>query len=376
MNIEQAVAITNMKKQQNVLLLQGQTTKTAKEIAVLVFDLSAAAGEPYKNATPKVWAERWLASKKFVLVDIDPRQVAVPFVNSISRSKVLATMQASASSLPPIVVDINLQGIGKTATGYVPSLIVVDGKHRHRAQMLCGRDRITAWVGEKALAQLQARAAVRKNFVIDKAQSSSRPLSNIEVQAALNAPSGGHIMAPTRQDTGDGGSRPSGGAHTPTRTGPQSPTTSMRSAGGQSSGAGPGSGVSGLNPARTGIYSDADPSDRNQSDPSDRGQMLDPSDKDQFSHGAPKQGDPRQQSPGSGVGPRTRPSTGASNSEMSRMMKAGPIKVKKIVTHKKKNIQAVAPPGFDEDTMHELKQKHGTESAFKIAWSSYNKGKD
>lgn len=364
MNLQQAVAIANMQKQQTVLLLQGQTTKTAREVAELVFDLSAAAGEPYRNATPKVWAERWLASKKFTLVDIDPRQVAVPFVNRISRSKVLATMQASADSLPPIVVDTNLQGIGKSATGYVPSLIVVDGKHRHRAQMLCGRDRITAWVGEKALAQLQARAAVRKHFVIDKTQSPVRPLSNIEVQAALTGPTGGSPIAVTRQDTGDGGSRPSGSSHAPVR--------SVRGTGGQSSGAGPGSGVSGMNPTRAGLYGDHEDY---PSDPSDRGQALDPSDKDQFSHGAPKQGDPNKQSPGAGVGPRTRPSTGASNSEMSqKKLLAGPIKVKKIVTHKKRKMQAVAPPGREKQVL-KLKEKFGENSAvpYKIAWSQKNK---
>jgi hypothetical protein len=34
----------------------------------------------------------------------------------------------------------------------------------------------------------------------------------------------------------------------------------------------------------------------------------------------------------------------------------------------------VAPPGFSEATMHALKAKHGVESAFKIAWSAYEKG--
>jgi hypothetical protein len=34
-----------------------------------------------------------------------------------------------------------------------------------------------------------------------------------------------------------------------------------------------------------------------------------------------------------------------------------------------------APPGFSEETMHKLKDKHGTESAFKIAWAAYEKHK-
>lgn len=38
-------------------------------------------------------------------------------------------------------------------------------------------------------------------------------------------------------------------------------------------------------------------------------------------------------------------------------------------------MQKVAPPGFSEKTMHKLKHKYGTESAFKIAWATHNKAK-
>lgn len=370
MNLEQAMAISNMKKQQVALLAGGQHTKTAKEMAEMVFELSAAAGEPYQNALPGVWARRWLASKKFTLVDIDPRQVAVPFINKISRNKVLAMMQASADSLPPIVVDMNHCHIGKTDTGYVPPIIVVDGKNRHRTQMLCGRDRITAWVGERALAILQARASARKPVVIAGMQTSTRILSKIEVQAAWGQPSGGSPVSVARQDTGDAGSRPTGSSHAPVRNvagegfGIHAPEPSVRvgsggwgkggggvhspvktparqverafkGAGGASAGAGPGGGVSGLNPARNGFAAGREKYDTSGNpsyrefagdDPSDRGQLLDPSDKNQFSLGEAKDGDPNIQSPGSGVGPRIKPS-----------MKAGPIKIKRLVTHKKKS---------------------------------------
>ena len=36
-------------------------------------------------------------------------------------------------------------------------------------------------------------------------------------------------------------------------------------------------------------------------------------------------------------------------------------------------MEKTAPPGFGEDTMHKLKGKYGTESAFKIAWAAYKK---
>ncbi len=36
-------------------------------------------------------------------------------------------------------------------------------------------------------------------------------------------------------------------------------------------------------------------------------------------------------------------------------------------------LEKKAPPGFSEETMHKLKQEHGVESAFKIAWAAHNK---
>jgi hypothetical protein len=42
-------------------------------------------------------------------------------------------------------------------------------------------------------------------------------------------------------------------------------------------------------------------------------------------------------------------------------------------TQKSEDLSKVAPPGFSEETMHELKRKHGVESAFKIAWAAHKK---
>lgn len=39
------------------------------------------------------------------------------------------------------------------------------------------------------------------------------------------------------------------------------------------------------------------------------------------------------------------------------------------------DLYKVAPPGFSEKTMHELKAKHGVKSAFKIAWAAHNRMK-
>lgn len=44
-----------------------------------------------------------------------------------------------------------------------------------------------------------------------------------------------------------------------------------------------------------------------------------------------------------------------------------------MANNEESELEKVAPPGFSEKTMHELKAKHGVESAFKIAWAAHNK---
>lgn len=92
------------------------------------------------------------------------------------------------------------------------------------------------------------------------------------------------------------------------------------------------------------------------------------------------------QAPGSGSGPRTKRSTGASRSEMSRLsdtvpeVKARGAVIKSVKVDAKgkviKKIFTKAPPGR-EDQVLELKKKFGEDSStpFKIAWSQENKGK-
>ena len=145
----------------------------------------------------------------------------------------------------------------------------------------------------------------------------------------------------------------------------------------------------------SGSLEEPDPSDEKATpDPSDRNQTFpDPSDRLKWNADKPQLcapgcnkdhehnwgGDPSQMSPDSGVGPRLKPDWGAEDSEFSKGMKAsrkmdaGPIKVGKIVT-KKKRMTAVAPPGRSKQ-VEKLKEKYGADSAvpFKIAWSQQNK---
>ena len=381
---------------------------SAMEVAKRVFEISAHYGEPYENQTPETWKKDWLESERFVLAEVGVEQVGIPYAKRINPEKVRRSISASGDGrMEPIVVDWNRQQIGRTPLGYVPKVIVVDGKHRHRAQVEMGKDRVLAWVGERAMKELRNRQNGGKRFIMEAASTQTyeqiTPMSNLLATATLYAAvSVKPSSAMTRQDIGDGGSRPTGG------------TQSQRW---EAMGAGPGGGGmggslgggSGSNPLRmrvegsrtpearsSGSLEEADPSDTKVTpDPSDSKAAVDPSDRQNWNPDRPQfcspgctkdhvhnfYGSPSQESPGSGVGPRTKSNGGASKSEFTksgllanRSLDAGPIQVKKIVT-KKKRMKAVAPPGFGEDTMHDLKRKFGTAGAFKVAWSSRNKGK-
>lgn len=298
MNLEQAIASVELRRK--VGHITEAQEKRSLEIAERVFEVSAMANEPYVNIKPEEWAQRWLASQTFVLAEIAPHHVAVPNVNRINKSKVQATLQASAEQIEPIVVDLNKNGIGATNSGYIPKVIVIDGKHRHRAQVLRGKDRILAWVGREALAVLEKKNTP-KQFVI-KAASNPFPKmgTKLDVWAAI-APSSSAIV---RQDTGDGGSRPTGG-------------TKMSAVGGGMGSLGNGSGanpmrkgLSAQNARSSGQLEEVDPSDRIASDdPSDRleWEPNNPQDKAPGSDYKPfKWLDQGGKSAGSGVGPRVK----------------------------------------------------------------------
>lgn len=351
MNLEAAIASSELRRN------SGHTTgmkqeRQSIEVARRVFEVSAMANEPYENLKPEEWVQRWLASQTFVLAEIAPHHVAVPNVNRINKNKIQATLQCSAEEIEPIVVDLNKQNIGATNSGFVPKIIVVDGKHRHRAQVLRGKDRILAWVGDQAMAELQKRNSA-KQFVI---KAAAKPLSlsrfsatKLDILAAIAGPA----AAMTRQDAGDGGSRPTGGTQVP----------KMASMGGGMGGPGASAtGGSGMNPTRKGIFSqnarssgsleEPDPSDtKAEPDPSDRNKTFpDPSDRLQWKANKPQKKAPGADykpfkwldqgghSAGSGVGPRINAygtSEGVLNAKKKKRMEAGPIRVKKIVTSPK-----------------------------------------
>jgi hypothetical protein len=337
MNLNGAVELTKLRGR-----VIERNSLPALEVAKRVFEISARSGEPYENTTPEEWRKDWLASDRFVLAEIGVEQVGIPYAKKINKEKVRRIISASADGeMEPIVVDMNRQQIGRTPLGYVPKVIVVDGKHRHRGHLDMGKDRILAWVGEKAMTELEQRKNGGNRFVI--AASSPRsygetvPMSNLIATATLySAVSVKPSSAITRQDTGDGGSRPTGGTQ----------TMKWEAAGGAGGMGGSLGGGSGSNPATMRVQSNGarssgsldkpDPSDTKvPPDPSDEKTFVDPSDRLNWNPDKPQVcapgcemdhehefGDPELESPGSGVGPDMPPDWGAKNSEFHKAMKS------------------------------------------------------
>lgn len=460
MNLEQSITYSHLMQAPPTKVIE--TTKRSKlDVAKRVFQLAASGGFPYKQQTPEGWAKKWLSSREFVLMEIDINAAASLNINAVASphkpknpNRVAHYFNCSADTFDPIVVDLNKRNQGRSYLGYIPEIVVYDGKHRKAAQLQQGRTKILAWVGCKAADKLfKLKKVVR---VVDAAHEDihlpnvdpTNIATSYELYAAT-VPAVGLKSVTPRQDAGEGGPRP---------TGIQS--KKMKGMGG-TAGAGPGAsnqGGSGANPLRMNIRSRStdsikaelkellaskerntvsaervrklagelkrrleacgarssgslikttDSSDRKvPPDASDAGPFVDSSDELKWDGHKPQVNapgtrgwssetsgvNPAAVAPGAGVGPRLKPDTGATRSEMSRTVfaksdckckgkcakcqikaafKAKGKKVPKIWDEKDgKWIMAVAPPGR-EAQVKKLKKKFGKKAAFKIAWSQY-----
>lgn len=148
MNIGQSVALSNLRIRKEATKRE---TVSRIQVARQVFARALEGGRPYQDVTAKQWAQDWLSSEKFVLLDIPLNSVAIP--NQPSNPAHVLSLAASNDE-SPIVVDLNRKHVGKTSTNYFPPVIVVDGKHRHKSRTINGHQTIKAWVGIKAAAKL------------------------------------------------------------------------------------------------------------------------------------------------------------------------------------------------------------------------------
>ena len=130
--------------------LRGRISKETKSALQLAEDIFAEAeerGEPFLYHTPKSWAKKWLPSKTFKLVRLPLNAAAMPCEPKVDN---LVLKKIHAMEQKPIIVDYNRNQVGKSLHGFVPQIIVIDGKHRFKAASLRGETHIMAWVGEVA----------------------------------------------------------------------------------------------------------------------------------------------------------------------------------------------------------------------------------
>jgi hypothetical protein len=229
MNLEQVMSQTELRTPVRMLKPQ---TRSAIQVAKRVFQLAANGGFPYKHQTPESWAKKWLKSEEFKLMEIDIAAAAALNINAAASphmpknpNRVAHYIHCSVESLDPVVVDVNCRGVGKTYLGYVPPVIVLDGKHRKMAQIQNGRTRILAWVGCRAIKRMPVETLHEvdesNSAIMTKIASFSKevylpPVDGTRIAAAYEihastVPSVG-IGIP-RQDSGEGGSRPKDSMH-------------------------------------------------------------------------------------------------------------------------------------------------------------------
>lgn len=122
--------------------------KTAEDIAEFVFEAAEEKQQPFLYQMPNDWRNKWLKSKNFVLMSLPITCAALP-TQPKDPEWVLTRIHAKADH--PIVVDVNKNKIGKASTGFIPPVVVLDGKHRFKAASLRGDSHILAWVGEEAV---------------------------------------------------------------------------------------------------------------------------------------------------------------------------------------------------------------------------------
>jgi len=135
---------------------QRKPSKDSRDAASLAKELFAEAewrGDPFIYHTPDTWRKKWLPSQRFYLMRLPLNAAASP-CDPRGRNLVLKKIHAREDK--PIIVDYNRNQVGRTRYGYVPQVIVIDGKHRFEAAHLRGDTHIAAWVGELAAQALQA----------------------------------------------------------------------------------------------------------------------------------------------------------------------------------------------------------------------------
>jgi hypothetical protein len=153
MRLAEATAYTRLRddglRQQKI----PKQVRLALDLAQDIFAEAEEREQPFLYHTPESWVRKWLPSKRFHLVRLPLNAAAMPCE---PKGDNLVLKKIHAQEEKPIVVDYNRNQIGKSMHGFVPQIIVIDGKHRFKAAALRGQSHIMAWVGEIAAEQIHA----------------------------------------------------------------------------------------------------------------------------------------------------------------------------------------------------------------------------
>lgn len=378
MNLEQSQVMADLRMPVPVRtrLQTKSAIQIAKKVLALAEDIgehmvfkriSAAAkakGKKSKRHTPQSWADRWISSDEFVLMEVSINAAASPNPpKNPKRVKHYIKAATSKEANEPIIIDINKREVGRSAHGFVPDVIVIDGKHRRQAKLTIGEKRIMAWIGKKALKKIKPSKIFSNGIEYDRdvRVTGTRLDTTLAIHSAV-APSVGLAKSVMRQDVGEGGSRPVDNVHGKKMK--SGATGDCNACGARSSGS---------------FDSDSSTStsvpEMSDSPFSENKPKWDPKKPNMQTPGtglgySNRFASPNLISPGSGVGPRVL-NKGASKSDYSRIVKSG-----KFVKDIHEDMDAEAPPGR-ESQVKELKKKFpkGSGAPFAIAWEQHNKAK-
>jgi hypothetical protein len=360
--------------------------RKAEQIAERVFAQAEEHGARIAG-TPDEWRKSWLRSERFMLLDVPVHFIARP-MKATDRNKVLGCLQASAESVEPIVVDMNKNKIGIGHSGYFPPVIVVDGKHRHAAAQMQGRETMRAWVGELAAQALGmmirkgARLVVQKQEPVDIEVATADTVQKFKQYQVTSLEATIQIFG-----AGMGGPGASlGQGSGPVMPGPSmvmKPTATPGKVGMQSKGMRKRklrtSGYMG--------YKNATDTQRAKTKGGSKSEMADQLKGSGYYGYKDATDTQRQKTKGATesemADPKLRHANYSSEPDIEELKGSG-AKVAKIVTHYKSalkagykpELQAVAPPGM-ESTVRSLKRHFGEKSSspFAISWWLHNKRK-
>ena len=147
MRIEETMRLAQLVMEKPRSLGPTRATYGRREITDYVF-ASSAPPEDY----PSHWARQWLASKTFTLAEVELTSLGSPH-NDGDENRIMFLM-ASNTKPQPLVVDVNVNKIGKTKFGYFPHTIVLSGHDQFHANLRRGIGRGFALVGDLAAAKL------------------------------------------------------------------------------------------------------------------------------------------------------------------------------------------------------------------------------